>query len=68
MGTFFLQQHAKIFEVRHIPGSGNGNSGNRAQDSPQQSGCLLFLLPMHNAATAQLLYTYSGPKNTQNFG
>jgi hypothetical protein len=57
MGAFFcnfLFQRAKIFEKgRDIPGKGNENSGNRAQDSPQHTRCLLFLLTVHYATTAQ---------------
>jgi hypothetical protein len=64
----FLFQRAKIFEKgRDIPGKGNENSGNRAQDSLQGTKCLLFLLTKQYAATTQLLYTYPGVQNTKDF-
>ena len=64
----FLFQRAKIFERgRDIPGKGNENSGNNAQDSPQHTRCLLFLRTKHCAAATQLLCTYPGFQNTKDF-
>jgi hypothetical protein len=64
-----LFQRATISEKgRDIPGKGNENSGNKAQDCPQHKKYLLFLLTIHYAATAQLLYTYPAVQNTKDFG